>query len=220
MDRIDNIEKARRMAEAEKPFRDRAIANDNPADDRRAEKIGIEAGEAYDREQKELITKGDTENLEKNSQVFELDRRALETFLGAGNGLVRVLRNREGNRLSPFMEPEEISRLSSGLQKLSELAPTDGVEEIINILQTIDRALDSFGHARVPRGVREDIDSMGNIIFSLKRLQDDASLFRAKVGGETQLAAKLQTISGRAQEKWLLVARKRELLKSYTDGRY
>ncbi|HEY4502836.1 MAG TPA: hypothetical protein VJC14_00140 [Candidatus Paceibacterota bacterium] len=230
---VDDIEKAHKMAEAEKPWRDRARSKDiNYSEDvkrnldQTAENKGKWVGEEYDREQQYEKRQEEKRKLrileepkKEGGDVSLPERFNVEELVSAGVKLVSILRFRESDGMAPLIIPEAISTLRSGFMEVEEGAHSKIVDSVLGGLDKIRSALEQLGQAPSVRAVKESSDSLTKVVFALKSVQDGVLSLKS-LELDVTLTMKINTIADIAQKKWLVISKKRDLIRSYEGGRH
>jgi len=188
MERIEDINKARAMA----------------GEDYERDKGRLERGQQQKKEQ------------EKSKTSPETLSRVVEGLVESGNRLARVLEVRESQGLSPLIDPAEILRLRGVLAEVQNFHHTKNAEMLLQNLNTIASVVDKFGRAPATRMVKESNEGFNQTIVALKTMEAnfrDSTLLVAE--GDSQIRSVLQRIANLAQQRWLLVAKKRDILRNY-----
>jgi hypothetical protein len=228
--RIDDINKAEEMAHAGKSLRDKVADKRTPLSPEElseAERVANirenRAGEVYeDREwgkkRAERLAAAARKEVESEGLIPESFKA--EGLNEAGRKVFYTFKERDEMGLSSLWEPEALSAFSGGFRNLEEAIQAKNAEDLGNSLQTITRTLEEIGNAHNSGAFSENDESLGKVIYSLKNLQEACLNARPMVSQSPYLSIKLDRINDIAEKKWLYVAKKRDVLRAYTERRY
>lgn len=155
------------------------------------------------------------EKKEESEANIEALAKITQNVVDSGRKLVSVLRRREEEGLSPFIDPNEISRLKVGIDDVEDFPHVKDTETLLKGLNKIVAAMDNFGRVS-SRTVRETNDGFRQTISALSDVESDYHNAASRIRETNpQVSSVLRKIADLARERERLVARKMDILSSY-----
>ena len=235
---IEDINKAWEMAKAEKKYRETSDdrfdsfafpvqGEDKVRFEERANKMAEQAGEEYDRKLEEeknaAINTITAEQQTEANTIFpeeeNIENFKIENLTENTRRLARIFQEREQDRMSALIEPDAISRLKGTCIALEEAKQKNDIEGVKNSLRRLTQTFAEVGRVSSRGPVRDDTENLSKVIRGIKALHDQVFDMKSdKLGEElNQIINKLLSVT---EGSWQLLAKKREVLKRYEEGRH
>ncbi len=181
--------------------------------------------------QKETSVEQAPEVLEEAEEVFISKPEApektvekvyprFETVADDVSRITGVLRRRDGDQLTPFLERNQISSFFAAAQRLQDAQRVldTNPAEAADAIRTMERALKNFGEVGGGRGVRESSESLRSLALGMNGLADSLTSSKRAVAVREDLEevrAGLNTLSNRTRSIAEFLGRKSRALREY-----
>ncbi len=160
---------------------------------------------------------------EAEKKEFELEKQHCLKVLDATKNLTNIFNKRNGDRLSPLLDDGSLGRLKSAITNIDDLTSQKKVDiDSFDIeLAKIASSINSIGDMPRKLPLKEDVQSLGALIFRLKNLKEEGGnliRFISKFNSEqTEKTRKnLHNLCDSCDKKWPYIARLRESLDRYS----
>lgn len=136
--------------------------------------------------------------------------------------LSSILDWREDQRFNSLIDPEKISRMRGAALRLEEIISnkeTD-IDDIGHSLNGIVNGFDAIGNIRRGYEIKDEVESLSQVIFHLKQIQETVSRIKSMLSGfeknETKgLINLMRQTNEILEQKWLWIAKQRDALANY-----
>lgn len=180
-------------------------------DQKRLEKLQTEKGNL----EKQEAGKQEGEKGKETAEKF-VEMKHFEPMLESLKKLYLAFNEREGAKLNPLIDRDSIQLIRGVGTQFESLFSRKNVkqEEVAQIVGKTIQIIERIGNAPRQQMVRDNPESLSNVMFSLKRL-GETSIDITRSGKYQGLNKSLARLVETSQQRWLGIVKLREALQRY-----
>lgn len=181
-------------------------------------------GERHAEDAPTLVERSIDSDEKKEWREIVINNEKISDLINAGRKLTYVFNERNEEKFNPLIEERYISPLVASFDNMHILLKDDkqtvNEEELNRAIVRITNMIKNIGNVPSGQSMRDNVESLGKVIFRLKEVEDKAHNATISLSGEKEdrpeeILQSLHKLEDTIREKWIFVARTRDALIQY-----